>query len=221
MERGRDAEDWLAELAHARGEGAHDRRYSAFVGVAKVALPGLALAFVAAIALWPTIEGVVRPEIGLARLDISNLERSPMLNALFQSVDPEQRPYRVAAVSAKPSASDVDLIELDRPRGAMRLDDGGELSVRAETGLFDRANRRLELFGAVSLLADDGHELRTELAMVDFVRGHAVSETPVEGDGPSGALRGSGLVVLDGGDVVVVTGPARALLLPARRSTAP
>jgi len=212
--RDQDRQVWLEELAQARRETPPDVRYSAFVSIAKYALPAIALAAIGLIALWPTLEEFGRTELGLAQLDIENLERSPMLNALFQSTDEAERPFQVAAVSAKPSASGDSLVELDRPSGLLSLDDG-DLSVEADTGLFDRETRQLELFGAVRLRSHDGHELRTSLAFVDFTRGYAHGATPVAGNGPSGALASEGFTVIDGGAVIVFQGPATALLIPA------
>lgn len=215
MARDPDRQAWLEELAEARGQASDGFRYSRFVSVAKFALPALALSAIGVIALWPTLEEFGRTEIGLARLDISNLDRTPMLNALFQSTDESERPFQVAAVSAKPSAAGEAMVELDRPTGMLSLDNGGDLSVEADTGLFDREARQLELFGAVRLRSHDGHELRTSLAFVDFTRGYAHGKTPVAGNGPSGALASEGFTVIDGGAVIVFQGPATALLIPA------
>lgn len=215
MERDPDRQAWLEELAQARDGVSHGVRYSAFVGVAKYALPAIALAAIGLIALWPTLEEFGRTEIGLARLDISDLDRSPMLNARFQSTDESERPFQVTAISAKPSSAGEFMVELDRPTGLLSLDNGGDLSVAADTGLFDREARQLELFGGVALRSHDGHELRTSLAFVDFTRGYARGETPVAGNGPSGALTSAGFTVIDGGAVIIFQGPATALLIPA------
>lgn len=195
------------------------RGYSRFVAAAKFALPVIALSIIGAIALWPTIENATRFQpLGEAKLNLQNLAGSPMLNALFQSTDEDDRPFRVAAQAATPSAAAADLIELDQPSGAIRLDDGGQLFVSAETGLFDRAARKLELFGAVRLSAADGHALTTDMAMVDLVDGFAEGLTPVDGDGPSGVIASQGFQVVDGGAIVVFTGPARAVLASAREN---
>lgn len=195
--------------------------YSRFVSAAKFALPAVAIAIIGVIALWPTIESATRVQVGLAKLSIENLEGSPMLNALFQSTDEDDRPFRVAAQAATPSRAGPDLVELDRPSGALRMDDGGQLFVSADAGLFDRAARTLELFGAVRLSAEDGHALVTEMAQIDLDAGFAQGLTPVAGDGPSGAIASRGFRVVDGGAIVVFTGPARAVLSSAEEAPAP
>ncbi|MEM6490346.1 MAG: LPS export ABC transporter periplasmic protein LptC [Pseudomonadota bacterium] len=197
------------------------RSYSQFVTAAKYTLPVIALSAIAAIALWPSIEQAARVQVGFAKLDISDLQNSPMLNALFQSTDDDDRPYRVAAIAATPSAVGPDLVELDQPSGSLQLDNGGEFFVSAQTGLFDRAARRLELFGDVELASHDGHALRTTMAMVDLSSGFAEGQTPVDGDGPSGAIVSEGFQVVDGGAIVVFTGRARAVLNAAQEADAP
>ena len=178
----------------------------------RVSLPSIAVIVMGVVAIWPNLESVGRFELGEARLDPRAVALAPLMNARFQSVDDDGRPFTVAAVAASPSPAGPEIVELDRPRAAMRMLDGAVLTVLSSTGVYDREDRILELFGDVELAHEDGHSLTTDVARIDVAKGEAVGAFPVRGDGPRGALTGTGFRVSQNGDRVFVTGPATLVL---------
>jgi lipopolysaccharide export system protein LptC len=64
----------------------------------------------------------------------------------------------------------------------------------------------------VQLFHDKGYQFTTDEAQVDINQDDAWGEKPVLIQGGFGEIRGKGFRVLDHGSVVVVGGPAKAIL---------
>jgi len=210
--------------AHFATEGA--RRlgpgYSRFVGMMKVLLPVGAVVLIALVVVWPYLQATDgRFRIGFASLVATQAERPNIVNPRLVGTDEKDQPFSITADLAKDFYLRKDFwgntatpVELEMPKADITLKDGTWLVLTANTGLLTPNTKMLELSGAVNLFHDSGYELRTTHAMVDLASGGAVSDRPVEGQGPFGTVNAEGLRLTDKGKDIVFTGKARLVLYP-------
>ncbi|MDJ0944053.1 MAG: LPS export ABC transporter periplasmic protein LptC [Kiloniellales bacterium] len=191
--------------------------YAILIGVLKTLLPSFAIGMVLLIFAWPQIN--VESEhfrLGVPELAADYADSLSMLNARFDGVDEEGRPFSLSADEASQPSSVNEIVDLSLPKGDITLKDGTWLALTAKTGKYDRQGNTLDLEGAVSLFHDQGFELLTETAEVDLEVGRAEGSDPVTGQGPFGQLLSEGFRVEDDGDTIVFTGRSRMVLYPDR-----
>ncbi len=189
--------------------------YSIFVGWMKVLLPALAVALVLMVVIWPQLKLYGgRFKIRVSDISLDQADNLTMLNARYEGIDADNQPFFLTADQAIQSSEDKDLIDLEMPKGDITLRDGTWLVVDAQNGLYDRDTQLLALQGNVTLFHDKGFELRTESARMDLASGTAEGNETTEGQGPSGSSLSEGFRVLEGGNVLIVTGQSHVILFP-------
>ncbi len=191
--------------------------YAILIGVLKTLLPSFAIGMVLLIFAWPQIK--VDSEhfgIGVPELAADYADSLSMLNARYDGVDDEGRPFSLSADEATQPSSVDEIVDLSLPKGDITLKDGTWLALTAKTGKYDRKGNTLDLAGAVSLFHDQGFELQTETAAVDLEAGRAEGSDPVTGHGPFGELLADGFRVENNGDTIIFTGRSRMILQPDR-----
>ncbi|MFQ6018328.1 MAG: LPS export ABC transporter periplasmic protein LptC [Kiloniellaceae bacterium] len=190
-------------------------RYSAFVGLMKVALPATAAALILLVVAWPQfVFEDDRFRLSVSKLAPEQAQSLTMLNARYEGIDAKNQPYTITADMATRSMSDEDLIELQLPKADITLDDGTWLALNARTGYYRRESRLLDLAGSVNLFHDQGFEMRTEAARIDLDKGTANGAQAVEGQGAFGFINAEGFRVLDRGARIFFTGATRLIVLP-------
>ena len=167
--------------------------YSSFVSLMKVLLPVVAAALVLLIGVWPHLQTKDDGfRIGLAALETPVSESLAMINARYTGTDKNSLPFSITADLAKNLAKGTEIVNLEMPKADMTLDDGTWLVVTAESGIYSRKPRILELVGAVNLFHDSGYEIRTTKARIDLERGTATGTNTVRGHGPFGEMMSEG-----------------------------
>ncbi len=203
---------------------AHNQFYSQIVGLMKFVLPAAALGIAALVLLWPQFNPL-DPRFRLAPVQVSieDLENLRMVQPRYVGVDENNQPFTIVAEQATQAKGSSDTTDLSAPQGDLAMSSGTWLAMTAERGVYQQAEKALELWGGVSLYHDGGYEITTERARIDLDRGMAQGELPVQGQGPNSQLSGTGFRILDRGARVEVTGKSRVVLFPMPRSapTAP
>lgn len=190
--------------------------YSVFVGLMKVLLPALAVGLVLLVVVWPQVsDDDNRFRVGVSELGPGQADSLNMINARFEGVDDENRPFTITADVATQAAGEPDLVELRLPKADITLADGAWVALTARSGRYDRKAKRLELSGGVSLFHDLGFELHTAAAEIDLDSGVASGDRPVSGQGPSGTLSAEGFRVEADGKRILFTGTSRLEVRPA------
>ena len=190
-------------------------RYSIFVGFMKVLLPAVAVALILLVVAWPKfVLDDNRFRLSISKLGPEQAESLTMINARFDGVDDENRPYSLTADMATQSDREKDLIDLELPKADIALQDGTWLALTARQGQYRRERQVLDLTGSVSLFHDQGFELRTESARVDLEKGTAAGNQPVQGQGASGLIDAEGFRVYDRGAQIVFTGKSHMVIFP-------
>lgn len=158
--------------------------------------------------------------VGWARLHPNKVETAVMNNLPdlvidnlnYSGRDSSNQPYSLTAEKATRPSGTTNLFDLDKPHGELTLQNGSWVSGQAQYGRFDQQARQLWLGGNVQLFHDKGYQFTTDEAQVAIDDRYAWGEKPVLLQGGFGTIRGQGFRLLDSGNVMVVTGPAHAVL---------
>jgi len=185
------------------------------VGLAKRVLPLFGLGLLLVVAFWPELNGSAdRARITYRTIDVT-AEGGQLVEAHYQGVDTEGRPYTVTASRVRQVGP--ERTDLESPKADMQTQSGEWLMVQAERGVFEQKTNRLDLSGDVTLYRDDGTVLQTASASLDLRASAAAGSEMVHAEGPFGVLDAQGFAVLDRGAVIQFTGPARIVLNGATR----
>lgn len=197
-----------APVAHAVAQ------YSRFVAMMKIALPSAAGFLVLLVILLPQLRGEAdRYRINSEMSDADGGESLSMTNARYFGTDDEGQPYSVMASGVRQRAENEETIELSAPSAEISLSDGKFLSARAQSGLYNRGDQRLDLTGEVDVGEEDGYRFRTDSAIVNLDEGTAAGQAPVTGYGPLGTLEAAdGFNLTDRGRTVLFNGRARLVI---------
>ncbi|MEO1192065.1 MAG: LPS export ABC transporter periplasmic protein LptC [Pseudomonadota bacterium] len=210
LERGQSATGAAAPPRWSKGSG-----YSRLVQVLRLALPVLAVLLFLTVALWRDL--IPNPQlIGLedSALPASEVDELTMIKPRFDGLDEDGQPYTLTALRANQLNEDGDVIFLESPAADITLTSGRWVAISATGGTYFREEERLHLEGQVSLFQDDGYELETSAATINFASGLVDSDAAVAGHGPRGEMQAEGLTVAEQGDLVELKGQSRVLLLP-------
>lgn len=222
--RGQEAGRRAAAVGRLVGEGL-SRRYRAptafgiarrrwLVRSAKFMLPLLSLSLLAMMVMWPEIDRQeARDRIAFRRLG-QVTEAGRMTDARYRGVDRRGQPYMVTAATAVHATP--ERIDLTTPKADVTLQNGAWLMIHSRRGVYIQHAGQLDLSGGVTLYRDDGTTLDTAAAAIDLRAGAAASHVWTHAEGPFGTLDAQGFVLLDKGDVIQFTGPAKLVLNGAR-----
>ena len=133
-----------------------------------------------------------------------------MVNANFHGFDDTNQPYNVTAKAAL--QTDEDNVALDRVNGDIALNSGVWLTLSANKGNLKIQERLLDLQGSVEMFNDEGYELRTDYINIDIGKKLAVTNQPVNGQGPMGILKSQGAVFDGNAKTATFTGPVHVTL---------
>ena len=192
--------------------------YSRFVAIAKLVLPLVAAALLGLLWAWPNLRGTdSRFRLSFSEFVTRETVGPSMVNPRYVGVDNQQQPYSITSDAARNSIVDRMKIDLIVPKGDIALGDGTWLILTADTGVYARTAKTLDLFGGVTLFHDSGYEIRTDSAYVDLEKSTAEGYRPVHGHGPFGDLRAEGFILLEKGKVIRFTGKSKLVLYPGFR----
>lgn len=189
--------------------------YSNLVKFFKYLLPFAALILVLVVIAWPHLQKEsIQLSIGFTSGILDESEEPTMVNPRYTGVDKDSQPFAVTADLANNLVMDSAHVELQMPKADIGLKDGSWMAVTAETGVFDRDAKSLDLAGAVNLFHDLGYELNTDAMHINIQARTAESAVPVQGQGPIGDLISEGVRLNNETRVIVFTGKARLILYP-------
>lgn len=196
----------------APGKSIHRRReirpvsrfYSRFVTGMKFALPALALAVMALIAVWPSLTEL--PTLRISA-DKGQLE---MIKPRYIAVDEANQPFSLVAAKADRIADQPDIVLLDQPEAEMTQADGTWVTIRSDRGWYNQVTGILKMRGHVRVMRDDGNEFTTEEAESDIRKGTAWGDVHVVGQGPQGVINAEGFRLTDRGKTMVFLNQSKA-----------
>ena len=178
----------------------------------KYLLPGLAFAMLVLVAVWPRFA----PQEDNFRIDLAAVgpaggAKPQVLNPRLQGIDSEQRPFHITADLGSRSKADGggEVYDLTNPKADIVLKDGSWIALNGDDGVYESESNILYLTGNVNLFHDEGYEFQTSAARVNLETSTASGDEPIDGQGPFGILNAQGFQVLESGERIVFTGPAK------------
>jgi lipopolysaccharide export system protein LptC len=179
------------------------------INVTKFLLPVVALALLATIALWPEFDRATN-EARIALRRLGEVDGAEVIDAHYHGVDDQGRPYTLTAATA--TQQGPEKFSLTQPDGDMTLQNGTWLQMKGQKGMFVQHTNQLDMWKDVVLYRDDGTTMYTQSMSMDLKNGAAAGAQPVHAEGPFGQLDAQGFALVDKGNVIQFTGPARLVL---------
>lgn len=170
-------------------------------------LPVVALFVLIALFLWP----ILNPN-RIEKAVLSNIPDIVIQNPHYSGLDTKNQSYSISAVTATRPSGTPNIYDLDKPEGEIQLKNGSWVAGKAQQGRYDQDTHRLWLGGNVQIFHDKGYEFNSSETQVDIGANIAWGDKPVLIHGNFGEIRGKGFRLLEDGNIMVVTGPAQALL---------
>ncbi|MEM7060761.1 MAG: LPS export ABC transporter periplasmic protein LptC [Pseudomonadota bacterium] len=199
---------------------AEARQYSAAVRRMKIVLPIGALILIGMIFLTGEDRNAVVDAETAA--DVAILGAGLKLdNPRFAGVTDSGDPFVVTADWALPDGAMPDRIDLEKPKGEVRLSNDLTVNVVANSGQMRRKDDELHLSGEVELVSSDGYTARTENVQLDLARKSATVPGAVSAEGPRGRIEADKMrmdtIDADRRDVVLFfEGNVRLRILPSQ-----
>ena len=189
--------------------------YSALIRKLRLILPVVALAMIAIVFTWNTRapENLSPPLDNAATPKMAG--KNELLNPRFENTDEQGQNYSLSATRAVQDEHNDKIILLEEPKGDLKLQEGGWVSIQSIDGAFEQADQKLLLRGDVRLFRDGGYELSTSELHINMKSNEAVSETPIKAQGPEGTLEASGLRGNSSTGSLVFNGPVKLVLYTA------
>ncbi|MDA0238852.1 MAG: LPS export ABC transporter periplasmic protein LptC [Proteobacteria bacterium] len=196
----------------SRAKPAH---YSRFVSWMKLLLPVTALVLMVVVVVWPQVHGIEAGlPLGFGQLKLTDTDDPNMVNARFVGADEKNQPFSITADLAKNILQGSSAVDLEMPKADIAIKDGSSLVLTANTGVFDKDAKVLDLAGSVNLFHDSGYEFNTESARIDLGLGVATGHKAIDGQGPFGSLEAEGFRMSDRGKTMYFTGKSKLVINP-------
>ena len=197
-------------------------RHTRVVGWLKVGLPLAALVLLSTLFL---LSDRIDPDAAIpyAEVDVEDLARDPRMTApAYAGTTADGTAITVTAEQARPASDNRTAAALG-VTARMDMPDGSATEIAAADAEIDDAKGEMRLSGGVTLKASSGYRLTTEAMVANLDRSGAVSDAPVQAEGPAGRLTASGFrlnrqeaAAAGGGDsyLLVFTGRVKLVYQP-------
>ncbi len=170
-----------------------------YIRLLKYLLPALSLGLFACVVFWPFESS------HLSRVkERSALAKNEAKTLRFSSVDKQDRPFVVLSKTGK-QISDNEIL-LQQLEVTLRLEDGGQIKMRGNNGVYNQLSKKMLLSGQVHLKHSNGVEFTTTTATIDLGKGTAESHVPVEGRNQHAQIKAKGFKILEQGQRIVFLG---------------
>ncbi len=189
--------------------------YTATVRLLRIAIPAAGGLLLLLLVLWPYITHIALPHMDKAEI---HGDRLVMINPNYHSTDDATNPYTVAAARATQYRDKPDLVTLEEVKGQLTTANQQTFQLQAQSGVYDRKLRTLQLTGQVILTTADGSSYVTDHMHVDLVTKSITGNSAVTGIGNGRTLHGVGFDYAQASGLLVIRGPA-TLVLDGNKST--
>lgn len=180
--------------------------YSVFVRVLKFILP-LAVLVIIGVLIARLSSDPQQKITSLPQEEKTTPGESELVQAKYEGVDSEGRPYTITADKTVRAMDAPDTVLFEKPMADITLRDKTWLALKAESGSFDHAAGKLSLTGSVTAFHDSGYEITLQDISVDLKQKTAATSLPVRAQGPLGSIAAKGMTVSSQGDRIVFGGP--------------
>lgn len=200
--RSRSSETYAPRRLSALGRG-----YSVFVKVLKFTLPLAALVIIGVLIARLSEDPQQKNLSSLSSKEKTAPGQIELIQAKYEGVDDQGRPYTVTADKAARVMNAPDAVVFENPLADITLRDKTWVAVKAKSGYFDRTAETLSLKGEVSVFHDSGYELFLQELTINLKEKTAATSLPVRAQGPLGTIAAGSMTVKNQGDLIVFGGP--------------
>ncbi len=138
--------------------------------------------------------------------------QNELVDARFESFDNKNQPFMINASRATQSPDNPDLVKLEEPAASIQLENGANISITADNGLFHQTEQELKLDGGVKIEQNDGYIFQTEHMFINLKNNRAETEKPVYAEGPEGKIMASGVIADRENNKLIFKGPAKMVI---------
>jgi len=178
----------------------------------KYSLPGLALAILLILIGWPQIQRwAYQQQPALAQTALEPQENNTAVHPEYKGSDEKNQPYTITADQG--TEISLEEIYLTHPKMVMNLKTGDVVTLTSISGNLNKITNKVHLIGDVTLTHSQGYVLRTAEAWINCNEGSAYGESPIWGNGPTGAIQAKGFRLAEQGNKVSFIGETQLLLM--------
>lgn len=166
---------------------------------------------------WPFVNRQDYDHDEIQRLNNAAPQKE-MIAPVFQGQDENHKPFVLTAEKSivlenEPNADlDNSTILLDFPKGEFLNEKNEKVLIDSEKGTYLPNIKILKLNQNVHIVTEDGHDFRTESAIIDLKDSSAQGNEPVKGFGPQGNIQAQGFRMTNKGAKVVFIGNSQSQL---------
>lgn len=197
----------------------HASRHSARVRVLKMALPALALLFVAAFFLFTYSPGLQLDRIELGGGIIQN-GKLVMANPVLKGFTKDNLPYHMTAARAVQDVGNSDRVDLRDIRASVPIDGRNTATISARSGSYDNVAQKLKIDSPLVVKTDDGMTARLRSADIEMKSGNLQTDDPVDIDREGSRIRAQSMRVKDRGRVMIFERNVRLTIAPDQPKSA-
>lgn len=173
-----------------------DALYSRFVFWLKIILPLAALGLLSTLFLLSRQVNTT-PTIPFSQSDLQDRTRDQQITApSFAGTTPEGDLITLTAQSARPVLGENGQLTLQTLDMRMQMSAGGEISLRADSGVLTQSDEAVRLSGSVRITSAAGYDIRTDTLEGGLRALWLRAPDGIEAEGPPGQLR-AGAMRLD------------------------
>ena len=192
-------------------------RKSLFIKFLKFVLPLLIVGMLGALLIYPATKKDAEKKIILVAQPIKNVveEKPVMRNPRFKGMDSKGQAYTITAKQAmqeKPRELHMQEILAD-----LSLNDGGWVSVVADTGTYNMDSTEVFLSGNVSVFLVDkdskNYELKTQSAVIDTNEGTIKGDEAIVAESTIGKFSASSFVANKESGKISFKGPVNLVIM--------
>jgi lipopolysaccharide export system protein LptC len=132
----------------------------------------------------------------------------------------DSRAYELTAENAVQDIATPDVIELQKLRAKMEMQDRDVVNMTANAGTYNTKGDKIILRDQIVVTSGQGYSARLREAAVDMKQGNVVSDLPVEVTLPNGLLLSNGMEIAESGAVIRFNRGVVLTLDPAKSSEA-
>jgi lipopolysaccharide export system protein LptC len=114
----------------------------------------------------------------------------------------DNRAYELHAETAVQDISSPDIVELQKLRARLEMQDKDVVNVTANSGTYNTKGDKVVLRDDIVVTSQNGYKAVLKEAAIEMKKGNVVSETPVDITLPNGWLKSNRMEIVDSGDVV-------------------
>ena len=188
------------------------KKRSRMVERLKYSLPGLALVILLILIGWPRAQRwIYQQRPTLAQTVLEPQENNTAIYPEYKGSDQKNQPYTITADQG--TEISLDEIYLTHPKMVMNLKAGDVVTLASTSGTLNKTTNKVHLVGNVTLTHSQGYVLKTAEAWINCNEGSAHGESPIEGNGPTGAIQAKGFRLAEQGNKVTFIGETQLLLV--------